>query len=209
MQGRGRVRQLPSAVTTRKKKKKKKKKKKTVIGQVEVRCNIPEPAVQGVVKEIPRYVAMDEFLKRIDWVSGGGRQTSSKVKGASRLTFKDETPSDATRVTFVEAASVDENQQAAVQRQDIRGRGTTLLQVPQIRAHKPGIQGQVGGLQNVWPPRPLNLRVQVSTDKMSELEGGGGALRRFHGLQSPKRMGIGKQAKGRKLHAQGPCLPIG
>ena len=70
---------------------------------MEVRCSIPEPAVQGVVRGLPRYVQMDEFLKRIEWVSDRGGQTHSKVKvrGASRLTFKDGTASEAIRVTFI------------------------------------------------------------------------------------------------------------
>ena len=77
--------------------------KKLKIGQVEVKCTIPEPTVQGVVRGIPRYVQMDEFMKRIEWVSDSGGHTHSKVKvkGASRLTLKDGTASEAIRVTFI------------------------------------------------------------------------------------------------------------
>ena len=77
--------------------------KRLKIGQVEVKCIIPEPTVQGVVRCIPRNVQMDEFMKRIEWVSDNGGHTHSKVKvkGASRLTFKDGTASRAIRVTFV------------------------------------------------------------------------------------------------------------
>ena len=77
--------------------------KRLKIGQVEVKCTIPEPTVQGVVRGIPRNVQMDEFMKRIEWVSDNGGHTHSKVKvkGASRLTFKDGTASRAIRVTFV------------------------------------------------------------------------------------------------------------
>ena len=77
--------------------------KKTKIGQVEVRCTIPEPTVHGVVRGIPRYVQMDEFLKRIEWVSDSGGHTHSKVKvkGVSQLTFKDGKASEAIRVTFI------------------------------------------------------------------------------------------------------------
>ena len=77
--------------------------KRLKIGQVEVRCTIPEPTVQGVVRGIPRHVQMDEFMRRIEWVSDNGGHTHSKVKvkGASRLTFKDGTASRAIRVTFV------------------------------------------------------------------------------------------------------------
>ena len=77
--------------------------KRLKIGQVEVKCTIPEPTVQGVVWGIPRNVQMDEFMKRIEWVSDNGGHTHSKVKvkGASRLTFKDGTASRAIRVTFV------------------------------------------------------------------------------------------------------------
>ena len=71
------------------------------IGQVEVKCTILEPTVQGVVRGMPRYVQMDEFIKRIEGVSDNGGQTRSKVKGASRLTFIDGTPSEAIRVTFM------------------------------------------------------------------------------------------------------------
>ena len=138
---------------------------------MEVRCTIPEPTVQGVVRSIPRYVPINEFLKRTEWVSDNGGQTASKVKGASQLTFKD--GSDSSHARSPEAASVDENQQAEIQRQAIRGRGATLFQVPQIRAHKAGLQGQAESLQNVWPPGPLNLGVQVGTQKMSELWGRG------------------------------------
>ena len=75
---------------------------KTSIGQVEVRT-IPEPTVHRVVRGILRYVQMDEFLKRIEWVSDSGGHTHSKVKvkGASRLTFKDGKASEAIRVTFI------------------------------------------------------------------------------------------------------------
>ena len=77
--------------------------KRLKIGQVEVKCTIPEPTVQGVVRGVPRNVQMDEFMKRIEWVSDNGGHTHSKVKvkGASRLTFKDGTASRAIRVTFV------------------------------------------------------------------------------------------------------------
>ena len=77
--------------------------KRLKIGQVEVKCTIPEPTVQGVVRGIPRNVQMDEFMKRIEWVSDNGRHTHSKVKvkGASRLTFKDGTASRAIRAAFV------------------------------------------------------------------------------------------------------------
>ena len=145
--------------------------KRLKIGQVEVKCTIPEPTVQGVVRGIPRNVQMDEFMKRIEWLSDNGGHTHSKVKvkGASRLTFKDGTASRAIRVT--EAASVDENQQAGIQRQAVRGRGTTLLWVPQIQAHKAAVQSQTGGLPNVWPPRPLFLRVQSKSAKMPQLWG--------------------------------------
>ena len=76
---------------------------KTSIGQVEVRCTIPELTVHGVIRGIPRYVQMDEFLKRIEWVSDSGGHTHSKVKvkGASRLIFKDGKASEAIRVTFI------------------------------------------------------------------------------------------------------------
>ena len=67
--------------------------------------------------------------------------------------------SDPSHVCVAEAASVGENQQAGTQRQSIRSRGAALFQVPQIRAHKARVQGQAGGLQNVWPPGPLSLRV--------------------------------------------------
>ena len=40
--------------------------KKLKIGQVEVKCTIPEPTVQGVVRGAPRNVQMDEFMKRIE-----------------------------------------------------------------------------------------------------------------------------------------------
>ena len=44
--------------------------------------------------------------------------------------------SDPSDLCGAETASVDENQQAGVQCQAIRGRGTAMLQVPQIWAHK-------------------------------------------------------------------------
>ena len=75
--------------------------KKSNIGQVEVKCTIPEPTVQGVVRGIPRYVPVEEFKRRIKCVSDSGGQTRSKVKGPSQLTFRDGTSSKAIRVTFV------------------------------------------------------------------------------------------------------------
>ena len=144
--------------------------KRLKIGQVEVKCTIPEPTVQMEVRGISRNVQMDGFMKRIEWVSDNGGHTHSKVKvkGASRLTFKDGTASRA--ISHVRRTE-DENQQAGIQRQAVRGRGTTLLQVPQIRAHKAAMQSQAGGLPNVWPPRPLFLLVQSKSAKVPQLWG--------------------------------------
>ena len=149
---------------------------KTNKGQVEVRCIIPQPTVQGVVTGIPRYVQMDEFLKRIEWVSDSGGQTHSKgkVKGASRLTFKDGTASEAIRVTFI-AQKLPLLMKINKQEYNVRPYVAEVLRC--YKCHRYGhtrVQVKAGGLQNVWPPGLLNLRVQVSTKKMSELRGEGG-----------------------------------
>ena len=44
---------------------------------------------------------MDEFLKKVELVSNELSKTHFKVKGASRLTYKDDTASDAIKVTFI------------------------------------------------------------------------------------------------------------
>ena len=90
-------------------------------------CSIPEPTVEGVVRGIPRYVSIEEFLRCIDWVSGSGGQTRTKVKGASGLTFTHGIPSEAIRVTFVAQNLPQENQYAGIQRQAIRGPGAELF----------------------------------------------------------------------------------
>ena len=94
--------------------------KKTNIGQVEVRCTIPQPTVQGAS---PHYIQMDKFMRRIEWVSG------SEGKGSlpTHLQGRNSLGSDPSHVHCTEAASVDENQQAGIQRQAVRGPGTTLL----------------------------------------------------------------------------------
>ena len=43
--------------------------KLTIIGQVGVRCSVPQPTVEGVVRGIPRSVPMDEFLRKVELVS--------------------------------------------------------------------------------------------------------------------------------------------
>ena len=60
-----------------------------------------QPTVEGVVKGIPRSVPMDEFLKKVELASNEQGQTYFRVKGASRLTYRDGTASEATRVTFL------------------------------------------------------------------------------------------------------------
>ena len=75
--------------------------KLTIIGQVGVRCSVPQPTVEGVVRGIPRSVPMDEFLRKVELVSNEQGQTHFRVKGASRLTYKDGTASEAIKVTFI------------------------------------------------------------------------------------------------------------
>ena len=75
--------------------------KLTIIGQVGVRCSVPQPTVEGVVRGIPRSVPMDKFLRKVELVSNEQVQTHFRVKGASRLTYKDGTASEATKVTFI------------------------------------------------------------------------------------------------------------
>ena len=70
----------------------------TKIGQVRVRCSVPQPTVEGVVRGIPCSVPMDEFLRKVSNELG---QTHFRVKGASRLTYKDGTTSEAIKVTFI------------------------------------------------------------------------------------------------------------
>ena len=73
----------------------------TKIGQVGVRCSVPQPMVEGVVRGIPRSVPMDEFLRKVELILNELGQTHCRVKGASRLTYKDSTASEATKVTFI------------------------------------------------------------------------------------------------------------
>ena len=75
--------------------------KLTIIGQVRVRCSVPQPTVEGVVRGIPRSVPMDEFLRKVELVSNEQGQTHFRVKGASRLKYKDGTASEAIKVTFI------------------------------------------------------------------------------------------------------------
>ena len=75
--------------------------KLSIIGQVGVRCSVPQPTVEGVVRGIPRSVPMDEFLRKVELVSNEQGQTHFRVKGASRLTYKDGTASEAIKVTFI------------------------------------------------------------------------------------------------------------
>ena len=75
--------------------------KLTIIGQVGVRCSVPQPTVEGVVRGIPRSVPMDEFLRKVELVSNEQGQTHFRVKGASRLTYKYGTASEAIKVTFI------------------------------------------------------------------------------------------------------------
>ena len=73
----------------------------TNIGQVGVRCSVPQPTVEGVVRGIPRSVPMDEFRRKVELVSNELGQTHFRVKGAPRLTYKDGTASEAIKVTFI------------------------------------------------------------------------------------------------------------
>ena len=73
----------------------------TKIGQVGVRCSVPQPTVEGVVRGISLSVPMDEFLRKVELVSNELGQTHFRVKGASRLTYKDSTASEAIKVTFI------------------------------------------------------------------------------------------------------------
>ena len=73
----------------------------TKISQVGVRCSVPQPKVEGVVRGIPRSVPMDEFLRNVELVSNELGQTHFRAKGASRLTYKDGTAPDAIKVTFI------------------------------------------------------------------------------------------------------------
>ena len=59
----------------------------TNIGQVGVRCSVPQPTVEGVVRGISRSVCMDEFLRKVELVSDELGQTHFRVKGASWLTY--------------------------------------------------------------------------------------------------------------------------
>ena len=43
----------------------------TKIGQVGVRCSVPQPMVEGVVRGIPRSVPMDKFLRKVELFSRG------------------------------------------------------------------------------------------------------------------------------------------
>ena len=72
----------------------------TKIGQVGVRCSVPQPMVEGVVN-IPRSVPMDEFLRKVELVLSELGQTHFRVKRASRLTYKDDTASEAIKMTFL------------------------------------------------------------------------------------------------------------
>ena len=73
----------------------------TKISQVGVRCSVLQPKVERVVRGIPRSVPMDEFLRKVELVSNELGQTHFRVKGASRLTYKDGTASEAIKVTFI------------------------------------------------------------------------------------------------------------
>ena len=53
------------------------------------------------LSETPRSVPMDEFLKKVELVSNELGQTHFRMKGASLLTYKDDTASEAIKVTFL------------------------------------------------------------------------------------------------------------
>ena len=75
--------------------------KLTENGQAGVRCSVPQPTVEEVVRGIPRSVPMDEFLRKVELVSNELGQTHFRVTGASRLTYKDGTASEAIKVTSI------------------------------------------------------------------------------------------------------------
>ena len=71
------------------------------ISQVGVRCSVPQPMVEGVVRDIPRSVSTDEFPEKVEIVSNEQSQTHFKVKGISRLTYRDGTASEVSKVAFL------------------------------------------------------------------------------------------------------------
>ena len=54
----------------------------TKIGQVGVRCSLPQPKVEGVVRGIPRSVPMDEFLRKVELVSNIARPNPLQGEGS-------------------------------------------------------------------------------------------------------------------------------
>ena len=141
---------------------------------------------------------MDEFLKRIGWISDNGGQIRSKVmvKGASRLTFKDGTASEAILVTFV------------AEKQEYMAEVLRCF-----RCHRYGhIKRECKAKQEVCKTCG---RQDHSTSGCKSAqrkyrncgEGAGGTPPVPWTAES--EMSVDKQAKGRKLHAQGPCLPTG